>query len=230
MYKWKCTFLGSQNVYNRERTWIQMRLIFVILYIYIYIYIYPQNAHFHLMYLIHSFNHLVVCLTTGPKPLPKRAIHIVRSRASSFKWEYPLLSLRSFNSFLRLLPCLPVTSIPPPLRFSSIIRCIRQFLHKMCSIQFAFRLRISCRTFLSSLTLSNTSSYNIPYNNKSHIIINCAWKENSKYVTKYYSSRFVSSRVVSCVEQGMFFLSCYRTSVQDTFYTHIVWPLHCGPG
>ena len=29
--------------------------------------------------------HLVVCLTTDPKPLPKRALHIVRSRASSFK-------------------------------------------------------------------------------------------------------------------------------------------------
>jgi hypothetical protein len=40
---------------------------------------------------IHSFS----SLTTGPKPLPKRALHIVRSRASSFKWEYPLLSLRS---------------------------------------------------------------------------------------------------------------------------------------
>ena len=32
----------------------------------------------------HSFN-LAVCLKTGPKPLPKRALHIVRSRASSFK-------------------------------------------------------------------------------------------------------------------------------------------------
>jgi len=39
-----------------------------------------------------TFIHLVVCPTTGPKPLPKRALHIVRSRASSFKWEYPLLS------------------------------------------------------------------------------------------------------------------------------------------
>jgi hypothetical protein len=57
------------------------------------------------------FIHLVICLTTGPKPLPKRALHIVRSRASSFKWEYPLLSLRSSNSFSRLLPRLPVTSI-----------------------------------------------------------------------------------------------------------------------
>jgi hypothetical protein len=65
--------------------------------------------------------HLAVCLTTGPKPLPKRALHIVRSRASSFKWKYPILSLSSSNSFLRLLPCLPVTSIPPcifPSKFS----------------------------------------------------------------------------------------------------------------
>jgi len=47
--------------------------------------------------------HLAVCLTTGPKPLPKPALHTVRSRASSFKWEYPLLSLRSSPplSFLR---------------------------------------------------------------------------------------------------------------------------------
>ena len=32
-----------------------------------------------------KFIHLVVCLMTGPKPLPKQALHIVRSRASSFK-------------------------------------------------------------------------------------------------------------------------------------------------
>ena len=89
---------------------------------------------------IHSF-HLAVCLTTGPKPLPKRALHIVRSRASSFNWEYPLLSLRSSNSFLRLLPCLPVTSIAPCI-FPSITRCRKQFLRKMWPIQFAFRLHI----------------------------------------------------------------------------------------
>ena len=57
-------------------------------------------------------HHLVVCLTSGPKPLTKPALHIVRSRASSFMWQYPLLSLRSSSSFLRLLPRLPVTSIP----------------------------------------------------------------------------------------------------------------------
>ena len=39
-----------------------------------------------------GFIHSVFCLTTGPKPPPKRCLHIVRSRVSSFKWEYPLLS------------------------------------------------------------------------------------------------------------------------------------------
>jgi len=88
-----------------------------------------------------SFIHLVVCLTTGPKPLPKRAVHIVRSRASSFKWEYPLLSLRSSNSFLRLLPCLPVTSIFPCI-FPSITRCRRQFLSYIVSYHISYI--ISC--------------------------------------------------------------------------------------
>ena len=106
---------------------------------------------------VHSF-HFVVCLTTGPKPLPKRALHIVRSRAFSFKWVYPLLSLRSSNSFLRLLPYLPVTSIPHCI-FPSVTRCRRQFRRKMWPIQFGFRLRISCRILLCSLTLSNTSSF-----------------------------------------------------------------------
>ena len=55
----------------------------------------------------------VICQTTGPKPLPKRFLHIVRARASSFNWQYPLLSLRSSSNFLRLLPRLLVTSICP---------------------------------------------------------------------------------------------------------------------
>jgi len=102
--------------------------------------------------------HLAVCLTTGPKPLPKWAVHIVRSRTSSFKWEYPLLSLRSSSSFLRLFPRLPVTSVPSFI-FHSITRCRGQFLRKMWPIQLAFPLLISCRIFLCSLTLSNTSSF-----------------------------------------------------------------------
>jgi hypothetical protein len=63
----------------------------------------------------------------------------VQSRASSLKWEYHLLSLRSSNSFLRLLLCLPVTSISPCI-FLSVTRCRRQFLLKMWPIKFAYRL------------------------------------------------------------------------------------------
>ena len=87
-------------------------------------------------YLPHLMSHLhsVFCLTTGPKPPPKRFFHIVRSRASSFKWEYPLLSLRSSRSFLRLLPRLLVTSISPFI-FPSITCFRRQFLRKMWPIQ-----------------------------------------------------------------------------------------------
>jgi hypothetical protein len=107
-------------------------------------------------HLIHIFIHLVVCITRGPKPLPKRPLHLVRSRASSFKLEYPLLSLRSSSSFLRLLPRLPVTSTPSFI-FPSITSCRRQFLHKIWPIQLAFRLPISYRIFLCSLTLSYTS-------------------------------------------------------------------------
>jgi hypothetical protein len=107
-------------------------------------YVKGKNVHHFLynysdrMHNIHSFIQ-GVCLTTGPKTLPKRALHIVWAKASSFKWEYPLLSLWSSNSFLRLLPRLPVTSIPPSI-FPSVTRYRRQFLRKMWPIQFAFRL------------------------------------------------------------------------------------------
>ena len=95
------------------------------------------------------------CLTTGPKPPPKRFLHTVRSRASSFKWQYPLLSLRSSSSFLCLLPRLLATSISP-FMFPSITCFRRQFLRKMWQIQLAFCFLILCRIFLCSLTLSNT--------------------------------------------------------------------------
>jgi hypothetical protein len=107
---------------------------------------------------IFFFVHFVVCLMTGPKPLPKRALHLVRSIASSFKWEYPYLSLRSSSSFLRLLPRLSVTSIPP-FMFPSVTRCRRQFLRKMWPIQFVFRLCILCRIFLCFSTPSKTFSF-----------------------------------------------------------------------
>ena len=74
--------------------------------------------------------HSVFCLTTGPKPPPKRCLHIGRCRDSSFKWEYPLLSLRSSSSFLCLLPRLLATSISPFI-FPSITCFRRRFLRKI---------------------------------------------------------------------------------------------------
>jgi hypothetical protein len=100
----------------------------------------------------------VICQTTGPQPLPKWFLHLIRSRASSFKSEYPVLSPRSSSNLLRLLPRLLVTSIRPCI-FPSITCFRRQFLRKIWPIQLAFRFLISCRIFLCSLTLSNTSSF-----------------------------------------------------------------------
>ena len=71
----------------------------------------------------------VICQTTGPKPLPKRFLHIVRSKASPFNLHYPLLSFRSSSNFLRLLRLL-LTSIWSFI-FTSITCCRRQFLRKM---------------------------------------------------------------------------------------------------
>jgi hypothetical protein len=86
----------------------------------------------------------VICHTTGPQPLSKRFLHLMRSRASSFKWQYPLLSPRSSSNFLRLLPRLLVTYIRP-FFFPSITSFRRQFLRKIWPIQLAFRFLISCR-------------------------------------------------------------------------------------
>jgi hypothetical protein len=43
-----------------------------------------------------------VCLTTGPEPLPKRVLYTVRSSASFSNSQYPVVSLRSSSSCLRL--------------------------------------------------------------------------------------------------------------------------------
>jgi len=80
---------------------------------------------------IHSFSSLSY---DRSKASSKRTVHIVLSRASSFKWEYPLLSLRSSSSFLYHLPRLPLTSIPSFI-FPLVASCRRQFLHKIWPIQ-----------------------------------------------------------------------------------------------
>jgi hypothetical protein len=103
---------------------------------------------------MHQFIHSVFCLTTGSKTPLKRFLHIVRSRASSFKWEYPLLFLRSSSSLVRLLHRLLVTPISPFI-FPLISSFRKQFLRKMWPNKLAFRFLISCRIVLCSLTVSN---------------------------------------------------------------------------
>ena len=100
-----------------------------------------------------SLIHPVVFLTIGSKLLPKRSPHILRSKASSFKWEYPLTSLRSSSSFLRLLPCLLVTSISPFI-FPSITCFRRQFLRKMWPIQLAWWKDTEAKSKYSEKNLS----------------------------------------------------------------------------
>ena len=96
--------------------------------------------------------HIIIIISNlsndrSKKPLAKRFLHIMRSRASSFNSQYPLLSLRSSSNFLRLLPCLLVTFICPFI-FPSVTCFRRQFLRNMWPTQLAFRFIISCRIFL----------------------------------------------------------------------------------
>ena len=104
-----------------------------------------------------------------------------RSKASSFKWEYPLLSLRSSSSFLRLLPRLLVTSTSPFI-FPSITWFRRQFLRKMWPIQLAFRFRISRRIFYLAYRVN---------------IVRTAWLQNCSYCQQ----NTVDATTISVVKQ-----------------------------
>ena len=156
----------------------------------------------HLLISWTKFIHSVFCLTTGSKSSPKRFLHIVLFRASSIKWEYPLLSLRSSSSFLRLLPRLLVTSISPFI-FPLITSFRRQFLCKMWPVQLAFHFLISCGIFLCSLTLSNTSSFltwsvqlifSILLQHHISILSRYFWSADMKYIVI-----FVTAICVACV-------------------------------
>jgi hypothetical protein len=47
----------------------------------------PRHAIISSLLLLSASSSSVICQTTGPQPLPKRFLHLMRSRASSFKWE-----------------------------------------------------------------------------------------------------------------------------------------------
>lgn len=89
------------------------------------------------------------------RTLRKRVLHRGHSNASSSNLQYPSVSLSSFNSCLRLLSRVHITSILSYI-FRSILYFGKRFLRKMRPLQWAFPVCIPCRIFLSSLTLCNT--------------------------------------------------------------------------
>ena len=91
-------------------------------------------------------------LTTGPQPLQKQFLHRVQSSASSFNFHYPLISLRSSSSCLRLLPPLPITSNLHSI-FLSIMYFVRQFLCKMWPTQYQVSL-LTCICLMAGVLVT----------------------------------------------------------------------------
>jgi len=110
--------------------------------------IYTTKRRANLLFILPKLINSVVCLTTCPQPLPKRA-HRVRCSAFSFIFHYPFFSLTSSISCLRLLR-LTVTFYPSVTCFK------RQSLHKIWPLELAFLLFVVCGIFISSLTLCDS--------------------------------------------------------------------------
>jgi len=107
--------------------------------------------------IMYSFIHSAFCLTTALQPLPKRVLPREQDSAPSFNLQYPLFSLRSSFSFLRLLPRLPVTSILPCI-FPSVPCFRRQFIRK-CDQFSQFSFLVLFVEFYSRVMLCVTSSF-----------------------------------------------------------------------
>ena len=142
-------------------------------------------------------------------------------------------SLRSSSNFLRLLPHLPFTSIPSFI-FPSVTCCRRQFLGKMWPIQFGFRLRISCRMFLCSLALSNTSpfltrSVQLILHFQHHIskLSRCFWSTapNVQVSAPYVILLHSKHRHVSATHMAIF--RVLRTKIQIQLYCAEVTSWSC---
>ena len=87
-----------------------------------------------------------------------RVLQRVRSRVSSFNFQYSLLSLRLSNSCLRLFALLTVPSFLASV-FPSITCFRKLFLRKMWPVQLVFLFSIVCMISRCYLILCNTFSF-----------------------------------------------------------------------
>ena len=93
--------------------------------------------------------HYVVCLAAGPYPLPKRAIQIMQSSASSL--SYSTFSFFKVNQ--QLLTYSSSTSLSSSPFFNNV------FYKAIPTQNLSFLFFVLCRTFMSFLSLCNTSSF-----------------------------------------------------------------------
>ena len=123
----------------------------------------------------------------GPWTFPTRVLHVLRSTSSSFKFQYPLVSLTAYGSCLRLLlrPLFTFFSFLPV--FPPITCFRKQILRQMWPIQLAFPLLLHVkRSFVTGLRLmplsfphdwSNWSTYlQIKKIGRPHKVSNESWK------------------------------------------------------
>jgi len=79
--------------------------------------------------------------TTGTQPLPKEVLHVGKSSASYFNFQYPLVPLMSSSSCLPLLPRISVTRTIPYI-FRSVTCFRRQFVRKVLPVRLVIYIYI----------------------------------------------------------------------------------------
>ena len=133
----------------------------------------------------------------------------------------------SSSSCLRLLPRLPVTSIPLSI-FPSVTYFRRHFLHKIWPIQLAFFSFISCRIFLSSLTLRTRN--NTSFLTRSvQLIFSIFLQHHTSKLSGYFWYTFQSVQVSASynatlqMQQFTSFLFKFTSNVLYTFNTVAPW-------
>jgi len=101
-----------------------------------------------------NHNHKNQYVSTTQQYSLQQVLHRARSSDSSFKLQYFVFYTRSFSRCLRLLPRFPVTST-----FPSVTCFEKRHLRQIWPTQLTFLLCFTCRMFLFSSPLRNTSSF-----------------------------------------------------------------------